>query len=347
MQAPDGTRSVRTSVGLSRPDHVLLVRISGPGAFDAVDRVFTRELYIRDGQVSQGLLLEEDGRVFADCHLARDGTDFLFLAEGPTADDLVSYLHRHVDGTDDVEVTDERPAQSLIGIDGPYAWELLARWMGPEVIGLPYLTFFHFDDLVCFRVGKTGEYGYQLLVPHESRDRLWDDLLRLGEPLDVEPVDLAVLDACALENWFFNVRAEGRHGLTPLELQLQWRVSRKKPFVGSESLRRRREEGIVRRLTCMVSPSPIQVNDPVRRDDAVRGTVVNAGYSTLRGDWVGLALMDVAYAHPGVDALLVGDEREARTVTPPVITNRSLYVNPQVHSYASRHDDGFPPLVAS
>ena len=345
--ARDETYVVRHSVGLSQPDQVLHIRITGSGAYDAVGRVFTRELYLRDGQLSHGLLLEEDGRVFADCYLARDGADFFLLAEGPTAEDLVAYLHRHFDGVDDVDVTDQRETTSVIGIDGPYAWELMASLVGPEVIGLPYLTFFQFDDVVCCRVGKTGEYGYQLLVPHESHGELRERLLRLGEPLDTGPVELAALDTCALENWFFNIRGEGRHGLTPLELQLQWRVSRKTSFVGSEALKLRRTAGIEQRLTCLVSPSPIQVDDPVRRDETDLGRVIHAGYSALRGDWVGLALIDMPYAHPGVDALHVRDEREARTVAPPVITNRSLYVNPQVHSYASRHDDDFPPLFVS
>lgn len=345
METADPTYPVRHSVALSHLGHVVHIRVSGSGAFDAIDRVYAREIYLRDGQIGQGLLLDEDGRVFADCYLARDGSDFFLLAEGPSSEDLIAYLNRHFDGVDDVQVTDEQNTLGVIGVDGPYAWELIARLVGPEVIGLPYLTFFHFDDMVCCRVGKTGEYGYRLLVPHEAISALQDELLRLGEHLDIAPIDVAVLDTCALENWFFNIRGEGRHGLTPLELQLQWRLSRQKSFVGSEALKRRREEGITGRLTCVVSPSPIEVGDPVRRDDADRGRIVHACFSPLRSDWVGLALMDTAYAHPGVDALHIGDSHEARSVTPPVITNRSLYVNPQVHSYASRHEDDFPPLV--
>jgi glycine cleavage system aminomethyltransferase T len=334
-------------MALSQPTHVVHLRISGAGAYDAIDRVFGRELYLRDGQISQGLLLGEEGSVFADCYLARDGSDFFLLAEGPNPEDVAAYLLRHFDGVADVNVTDESQTYCMVCVDGPYAWELIARLVGPEVIGLPYLTFFHFDDVVCCRTGKTGEYGYQLLVPHESRGGLWEELLRLGEALDVGQIDLAVLDACALENWFFNIRGEGSHGLTPLELQLQWRLSRRKTFVGSEALKRQRAQGITQRITCVVSPSRIDTDNSVRRDDAERGRIIHAGFSPLRGDWVGLALMDIAYAYPGVDALRIGDEDGARSVTPPVITNRSLYVNPQVHSYASRHSDDFPPLVVS
>jgi len=345
----DGMYAVRHSAALTRVDGVAHVRISGSGAYQAVNRVLPRDLYVRDGQITLSVLLDEEGRIFADCSLARDEDAFFILAQGPDADELMAYLRRHAEGVDDVAFTDVGRERGIISLDGPYAWEVMARWVGPEVIGLPYLTFFHFDDVVCCRSGSTGEYGYLLLVRHEALDEAWGTLLEMGRELDVATATQAELDLCALENWFFNIRGEGRHGLTPLELQLQWRVSRRKSFVGSEALERRRAAGITRRATFLASPTQMAVGDAVMRDGAERGVVLNAGLSPLREDWVGLALMDLDHAFPGVDALQVGSEAgsrgSARTVTPPVLTNRSLYVNPQVHSYASRHDDHFPPIV--
>ncbi len=200
---------------------------------------------------------------------------------------------------------------------------------------------------MCCRGGKTGEYGYVLVGEPDRIDSLWSELRALGEPLDAVPIDLETLDLCALENWFFNIRGEGRHALSPIELQLQWRVSRKKEFVGSTALERIREAGIGRRLTCLVSPAEIADGDPVRRDGADIGRLVHAAHSPILDAWVGLALIDLPFAHPGVDALAVGASTGGRTVTPPVIANRSLYVNAQIHTYASRHDDDFPPLVRS
>ncbi|MCP5067184.1 MAG: hypothetical protein GY946_11515, partial [bacterium] len=82
--------------------------------------------------------------------------------------------------------------------------------------------FFGEEDCYCFRAGKTGEYGYDLLVPHAQYDPLHDKLQDIGRAFDMQPVGLAALDQCALENWFFNIRREGQLGLTPLELQ-RWR----------------------------------------------------------------------------------------------------------------------------
>ncbi len=345
MNLRDGILAVRSSAAMSRLHHVHMVRIRGGGAFDAIDRIFTRDLYLRDGQMIHGLLLDEEARVFADCYLASDDQEFFLLGEGPDKHELLDYLRRHAATFADVEILDAGEGHRLIGLDGPYAWELLARLVGQEVVGLPYLTFFFFEELLCCRAGKTGEFGYVIIAPEHTADDTWERLANAGGDLRVAEVTLDVLDHCALESWFFNVRAEGRRPVTPLELQLQWRISRRKEYVGSSSLQERRKSPVAQRLTCLVSDSPIQVDDVVRHGAAVVGQVVNAGFSPVRDDWVTLALLDTEYAYPGIADFRVGTEEiRARSVSPPVVNNRSLYVNPQVHSYATRHETDFPAL---
>jgi hypothetical protein len=76
---------------------------------------------------------------------------------------------------------------------------------------------------------------------------------------------------------------------------------------------------------------------------------VNAGYSEIRGEWVALALIDLAWAYPRIEGWTIrgaaGSETQARSVSPPVIQNRSLGVSPQLHSYATRHEYPELPLV--
>ena len=75
---------------------------------------------------------------------------------------------------------------------------------------------------------------------------------------------------------------------------------------------------------------------------------LNAGWSTTRGDCVALALVGVRWAHPGIDAFTVlhaADAVPARSMTPPVLNNRSLFVSPQLHTYATRAEVAMPPLA--
>jgi glycine cleavage system aminomethyltransferase T len=88
--------------------------------------------------------------------------------------------------------------------------------------------------------------------------------------------------------------------------------------------------------------------DAVLFEGATIGSLLNTGFSPTRGDWVGLALLDRPFAHAGVHRYELhhgGARSPIRTVAPPVVNNRSLYVSPQRHSFHTRHETAFPPLV--
>ena len=77
------------------------------------------------------------------------------------------------------------------------------------------------------------------------------------------------------------------------------------------------------------------------------GEVVAAAFSPSIGGVAGMALLDVSVAHPGIDAFLVpGEEidRPVRSASSPLLFNRSLLVDPQRHTYATRDETNDPPL---
>src|SRR4051812_17153038 len=85
-------RALRDSVALTenavRPRACF--RVSGPGAFDGVEALCPRELFIRDGQMLHSLLLDETAKPIVDLYVCADGEEFLLLGEGPNAASLLS-----------------------------------------------------------------------------------------------------------------------------------------------------------------------------------------------------------------------------------------------------------------
>ena len=75
-------------------------------------------------------------------------------------------------------MTSLQASHELWGLNGPYAWELASALLGPAVLGMTYLSLLRGpapggdDEVICFRAGKTGEYGYDLLVPRRGRGSL-------------------------------------------------------------------------------------------------------------------------------------------------------------------------------
>jgi aminomethyltransferase len=222
----------------------------------------------------------------------------------------------------------------VFGVDGPYAWELLVGLLGPAVLGMPYLSLYRRDDVVCLRAGKTGEFGYLLLVPHAGATELERRLRELGNPLDLATIGVEALDVCALESWHFSMR-HNAPVLTPIELQLQWRVGYTREFIGADALRARRAEGPKSRVTCFTSDEVVSAGQEVHLGDSNVGRVLAACASPTLGVTVGSALLDLRFAHPHL-ALRVG-ELSIRTCTASLVDNRSLHIDPHKHSYATRN----------
>jgi aminomethyltransferase len=232
---------------------------------------------------------------------------------------------------------------ALLAVDGPFAWEVVAQALGASVLGMPYLSFLRRDEVLCLRAGKTGEYGYLLLVERSAAGDLEGKLLEAGRGVDMEQVQLPALDVCALENAHFSIRTlrETRlaEPLTPIELQLQWRVGYAKDFVGADALRARRERGASVRATCFTTNGPVAPGQAVMVHDREVGDVLAASESPTLGAWIGSALLGKRVAHPHVEVSIASGSGPVAAVTQtvPLVDNLSLRVDPNKHAYATRH----------
>lgn len=342
MSLPEELLAIRTTTALCEASHVVTLRVGGASAFATLDRLCPAALTLQDTQLRPTVLLREDGTVFADAYVARDDERYFLICEGPTSAELEAWVRRHAAGTE-LELERLEGSHQMLSVHGPWAWELLSACVGPDVIGMPYLSFIRVEGgVLCFRAGKTGEYGYELLVPNAEVEPLRGELLKHGATYELKQVSLEALDRCALENWFFNIRHEGKAGLGPVELGLQWRLSPGKNYVGADAVRASKRAA---RLTCVVVDGAVKAGDAVLLGGQALGKLVTAAESPTLGKWVGAALLETQYAVPGISGLTVGGQR-ARTASPPLINNRSLYVSPQRHTWADRASAEFPELTS-
>jgi glycine cleavage system aminomethyltransferase T len=218
---------------------------------------------------------------------------------------------------------------------------------------MPYLTLLRRDDVLCLRAGKTGEYGYLLLVPKAEAVELEARLAAIGRSLGVVTVSRDALDVCALENGHFSMRTLRptalAQPLTPIEMQLQWRVAYDKAFLGAEALRARRAEGARVRATAFTADAALAPGQALQRDGADVGEVLAASFSPTLGGWVGTALLHRRLAHPHVDLVAASPAGLVRvtTRTPPLVDNLSLHVDPHKHSFAAHTTSAMPAATVT
>jgi aminomethyltransferase len=322
-----GYNAIRNSVAIIEEDHMHCVKLSGNNALELLKNIFPFDVFLQDGQMKHSLLLEEDGSPFADVYLCRELQDYYILGYGPTGAEVINWIKSKSSDLKDCSLTDLSESCSFISLDGPYAWELVASVLGNDVIGLPYLGMAVWNQIIIFRAGMTGEFGYHILIKKENKSELIKDFNQKGIDFNLFWANQESRSQCWLENFFFDISREGKLKLTPMELQLQWRLSRsKKHYPGSLSIENIRKRGWKRRMVCFITKDALQQEDQITINGEVVGFVICLGFSPSLNEFVGKAMIDEPFWHASLDGFKVGD-KSLRTVSPPVISNKSLKIN--------------------
>jgi len=359
LPAPQQHRAVREGVVLYRP-RPAMVMVRGADAYDLVEALCPRDLFVRTGQILHSVVLDAEGGVAGDLYVAPRDDDFLLLADGLDDDALLERC-REVGATlPDVnaEAIALGATRGLLSLAGPYAWELLGELLGPEIATIGYMTCMPMAELgegaLCLRTGTTGEFGYDLLLDREGMGAIESRLVAIGERFELCEADPQVLDQCALENGFFCPRHRGVLGRSPAALQLQWRVRYDHPRLGPclQSGKEAHGRAGGHRLCWVIGrqDEPAPALGPLRRDDREIGELLDGFISPTLGCFVGLAMAEPALAHPWIDGVFADGASgqaalELRIEAPPLLQNRSLFVDPRKHVFAYRDTYGFWPIT--
>ncbi|MGE3633126.1 MAG: hypothetical protein AB7P00_24730 [Sandaracinaceae bacterium] len=343
MSVSAQTSALRTRAAMHRERARSLLAMRGDDAQDALFQLCPSRLLLRDAQVKESLLLNERGHPIADVLVCADDEDYLLIVEGLRGAELLAHVEASLPkgARPELELLDD--AHEILSVHGPWAWHVVASVMGDDLIALPYLNFFRMSEGLCVRAGKTGEYGYDVIVPSASADDVAARIAVAIAEVGGMEVDAATLALARFEAWFFDP-AFVPAGVTPLELQLAWRLDLSREWVGSEAIAARRASGVTRRLMCMLAPRDVAAEASVTLDGEPIGEVVRCARSEVRDEHVIAALIDARLAHGGIDRYRIG-EVPTRTVAPPLIDNHSLHVDPRRHTFAARDEIVLGPLA--
>jgi glycine cleavage system aminomethyltransferase T len=334
-----GYLAIRNSVALEEDADLRCLLIRGKEAFKLLDQICPCNTYLQNGQMKHTLLLDEKAVPFADVYVCRNGEDAYLLGYWTASVDLIDWINQHQGPLRVYSIIDLNESNCVLTLNGPYAWELCAKAIGNEILGMPYLSNMSLKLGMVFRAGITGEYGYHLMVPIEQKNEWTEILINVGISFDLVLTDSVARAQCSLENFFFDLNREGQYQLTPPELQLQWRLSRQKTeYPGSKAMQNLREKGWDRRLTCFITKNPAKVNDEIFCENESVGHVLSIGYSPIRKEFIGKALIRKPFWHAGMNCFNVNNQ-ELESISSPAIDNRSIHVNLNLDSYFTRNEN--------
>jgi len=342
-------RALRSSVAISDVSHFSVLRLSGTNAYDVLNRIVPCYLNLRMNKIKQTIFIMEKSFRYADVYICKEASSYLLILKGDSPENFSEWIFKYKKANEEINIQLLNTTHSQIALNGPFAWELLAEIEDPEIISLPYLSYYYPDqNSIILRSGETGEFGYHLIYPHDTACRIWDTALEVGDDFDLERAGFNTLEYCSLENNFFNVRIEGSIGANPIELQLQWRISNDKQFVFDKLINEIRKNPLQRRLTAVFSMGVLNKDFKIYHENQNIGYIINANKFISGEGYIGLAMLDLPFAESGISKYKIfspSGNYDMQTVSPPFVNNFSLVANPQIHSYAEKGDIPFPNLT--
>lgn len=156
-------------------------RIEGPDANTYLQGQFTQDLNRPNGSVGYGLFLNQKGKVVADAHILRLGSDAFqvvsfSLAAAKLRERLEAYLI-----ADEVNIADETTGWVRVSVWGNEAGAAVAKLTGAQPGGAD--VWFEGQNIRGFHGRSSAGENFELLVPRADELKIGEALKSLGAKL--------------------------------------------------------------------------------------------------------------------------------------------------------------------
>ena len=143
-----------------------------------------------------------------------------------------------------VFVTPVTEQWAQFAVAGPKARQVLEKLGGSIDLSAERLQFMAMSEgelagypVRIFRISFSGELSYEIATPSNFGRGLWDALLQAGAPHGVKAYGTEALHVLRAEKGFIVIGDETDGTVTPLDVGLNWAVSKKKSdYIGKRSL---------------------------------------------------------------------------------------------------------------
>jgi len=311
---------VRTAAGLFDVSHMGEIEIAGRDALAAVQRISSNDASkLAVGQAQYAGLMTPQGTFVDDLLVYRLApAHFLLVVNASHIAKDYQWIAEQIKPAGDAVAVDSSSRYALFAVQGPKALEVLQPLTGVELAGLKYYWFAHGEIAnvrgTISRTGYTGEDGFEVFVPPQSADRVWQAILETGKVAGIVPCGLGARDTLRLE------AAMRLHGndidetTTAVEAGLEWIVGWKKDdFVGAAALRDQKAAGPKRKLVGfeMLERGIARQGYDAYVGDTKAGVVTSGTQTPFLKKAIGMAYLPTE--HTAVDSTFDVDIRGKRT----------------------------------
>lgn len=308
--------AVRSTAGIFDIGHLGRIEITGMGAATLLQKVLTRSISkITIGSAHYGLICNESGGILDDVlilHLA--GNRYLITTNADNTDKILLWLRAH--SSDDVQVADRTQAITQIALQGPRSFPILEKLTEPHLKKMIPRAVREVNlqgtPITISRTGYTGEQGYELFVPVDRAEAIWDSILSVGTGQGLLPCGFACRDILRMETGHLQYGSDLDETRTPFESRLESFVDFKKDFIGKEALLKLRSEGPKQKLVgfILVDSGIPRSGGSIFSESSDIGVVTSGVQSPIRRTGIGLGYVLSRYAQAGQEIEIEVRDRE-------------------------------------
>src|SRR5258708_21259439 len=249
--------AVRTSVGIFDVSHMGDIRLSGPGALDAVQHISMNDASrLAAGQAQYSALLYPQGTFVDDVIVHRLGEDdYLLVINAGTREKDFNWVR---DNTRQFDCVVENLSDEFtqIAIQGPKGVDLLQKLTDAALSAVKFYwvtrgTLCGLKDVLMGRTGYTAEDGFEIYIPSDEQisARVWHEILEAGKEFGAVPCGLGARNTLRLEGKLPLYGHEISDTINVWEAGLDRFCKMEKPdFIGRAALEKAEAEGVNKTL---------------------------------------------------------------------------------------------------
>jgi len=305
----DEHHAVRNNSGMFDVSHMGEFLVEGNAALDFLQKVTSNDVSkLSPGKIQYSCFPNADEGIVDDLLIyCLDVNSYMLVVNASNIDKDWNWLQGYVSEFD-VHMENNSDSISLLAVQGPKVAKLLQSLTEVALGDMTYYTFQKapfagVKDVIISATGYTGAGGFELYLPNESAEIVWNAIYAL----DIPPAGLAARDTLRLEKGFCLYGNDINDTTNPLEAGLGWITKFTKEFVQSESLLIQKEEGLKRRLVGfgMIDRGiPRQHYAILDKDDRVIGEVTSGTQSPTLGRAIGMGYVELDHRKAGTEIFI-------------------------------------------
>ena len=245
------SKAARESAGILDASTLGKIDIQGTDASEFLNRVYTNAWSkLGIGKCRYGLMLNEDGMVYDDGVTTRLGENHYIMTTttggaATVLGKLEDYLQTEWPELD-VYLTSVTDHYATASVCGPNSKKILSKLI-PDLDlsdeNFPHMSFKDatIGKIKCrvMRISFTGEHSYEINVQANYGKSIWEKCIEAGKEFNITPYGTETMHLLRAEKGFIIVGQDTDATMTPIDLQMDWIVSKKKyDFIGKRSLYR-------------------------------------------------------------------------------------------------------------